>query len=203
MRCLLPGLLTLTALSWLPSAAAQQLPLHERDVFVVEPIAERTVTQLPEGPLYWVIEAFPDLAGAETAAGPLSLAAEHAGQAWLLTLSPKGAEKRGGTQVAAIGPVPVVSAHRYLLRVNRAGGPPGAMTPVHSHLGSEAFYVLSGRLSQRTSHGMAHVEAGETMNGHGADLAMQLTSAGTTDLDQLVMFVVDADRPFSSPATFE
>ena len=41
------------------------------------------------------------------------------------------------------------------------------------------------------------------MNGHGADMAMQLTSSGTVDLDQLVLFVVDADRPFSSPATFD
>lgn len=37
-------------------------------------------------------------------------------------------------------------------------------------------------------------------------LGMQLTwwpaSSGTTDLHGLVMFVVDATRPFSSPATF-
>ena len=41
------------------------------------------------------------------------------------------------------------------------------------------------------------------MNGHGADMAMEVFSAGTSDLDQLVMFVVDATRPFSSPAKFE
>ena len=77
------------------------------------------------------------------------------------------------------------------------------MTPVHSHPGSEAFYVLSGQLSQRTGHGIARSGAGQAMNGHGADMAMQLTSSGTADLDQLVLFVVDADRPFSSPATFD
>lgn len=41
------------------------------------------------------------------------------------------------------------------------------------------------------------------MNGHGADMAMEVFSAGATDLDQLVMFVVDATRPFSSPAKLE
>jgi hypothetical protein len=41
------------------------------------------------------------------------------------------------------------------------------------------------------------------MNGHGPDTAMEVFSAGTIDLDQLVMFVVDATRPFSSPAKFE
>ena len=40
------------------------------------------------------------------------------------------------------------------------------------------------------------------MNGHGADMPMEVFSAGTVDLDQLVMFVVDATRPFSSPARF-
>ena len=30
---------------------------------------------------------------------------------------------------------------------------------------------------------------------------MQVSSSGTTDLHALVMFVVDAGRPFSSPAT--
>ncbi len=46
-------------------------------------------------------------------------------------------------------------------------------------------------------------EAGAAINGHGADTPMEVSSAGTTDLDQLVMFVVDASRPFSSPAKFD
>ena len=99
--------------------------------------------------------------------------------------------------------MPVIGAPEYLLRINHAGGPPQSKTPVHSHPGSEAFYVLAGRLGQRTPHGTAYAEAGQAMNGHGADMAMEVFSAGTTDLDQLVMFVVDATRPFSSPAKFE
>lgn len=31
-------------------------------------------------------------------------------------------------------------------------------------------------------------------------MAMQVSSSGTTDLHALVMFVVDANRPFSTPA---
>ena len=107
------------------------------------------------------------------------------------------------TKVAEIGPVPVIEAPEYLLRINHAGGPPGAKTPVHSHPGSEAFYVLKGRLGMKTPHGVMHADAGKTMNGHNGDMPMEVFSAGTTDLDQLVMFVVDATRPFSSPAKFE
>ena len=103
--------------------------------------------------------------------------------------------------MAEIGPVPVVTAPEYLLRINHASGPPGAKTPAHSHAGSETFYVLAGRLGQRTPSGVAYAEAGESMNGHGAGTPMIVFSAGKTDLDQLVMFVVDATKPFSVPAT--
>jgi hypothetical protein len=71
---------------------------------------------------------------------------------------------------------------------------------VHTHPGSEAFYVLSGRLGQKSPHGVMHADAGQVMNGHAADTPMEIFSSGTTPLSQLVMFVVDATRPFSSPA---
>jgi hypothetical protein len=171
--------------------------------FLVEPVAERIVARLPTAPLYWRIETFPSLTAAQAAAGPWSLAAEHKGRSWLFTLGPAGGAAPGGRLIAEIGPVPIVPASAYLLRLNRAGGPPGARTPVHSHPGSEAFYVLAGQLTQRTAHGVSVTEAGHALNGHGAGMAMQLTSSGTADLDQLVLFVVDPDRPFSSPAAFE
>ena len=180
----------------LSSAAAQQ-------AFFVKPVAEKKLKQLPAGPLYWQVETFPTLAQAQAAAAETSLAAEVSGKAWLFTLGPKGNPTRGGGKVAEIGPLPAISAPEYLLRINHAGGPPQSKTPVHTHPGSEAFYVLAGRLGQRTPHGVSYAEAGQSMNGHGADMAMEVFSAGTTDLDQLVMFVVDATKPFSSPAKLE
>jgi hypothetical protein len=170
---------------------------------VIKNVAEKKLKQLPAGPLFWWVENFSTLAQAQAAAGETSLAAEVSGQVWLFTLGAKGGTTPGGTRVAEIGPVPPISAPEYLLRINHAGGPPGAKTPVHTHPGSEAFYVLAGRLGQRTPHGVSYVEVGESMNGHGADTAMEVFSAGTNDLDQLVMFIVDATRPFSSPAKFE
>ena len=146
---------------------------------------------------------FPTLAQAQAAAGETSLAAEVAGRVWLFTLARKGGATPGGSKIAEIGPVPATTAPEYLLRINHAGGPPEAKTAVHSHPGSEAFYVLAGRLGQRTPHGVSYADAGQTMPGHGPDMPMEVFSAGSADLDQLVMFVVDATRPFSSPANFE
>jgi hypothetical protein len=39
------------------------------------------------------------------------------------------------------------------------------------------------------------------MNGHPAGMAMEVFNGGTTELDALIMFVVDATKPFSVPAT--
>jgi len=182
------------------------LPLSmaaEQKKFVIKPVAEKKLKQLPAGPLYWQLENFPTLARAQAAAGETSLAAEVSGKVWLFTLGPKGSPTHGGSKVVEIGPIPPITAPEYLLRVNHAGGPPGAKTRVHSHPGSEAFYVLAGRLGQKTPEGVHYADAGQAMNGHGANMAMEVFSSGTTDLDQLVMFVADATKPFSPSAKFK
>jgi quercetin dioxygenase-like cupin family protein len=202
----MPGALfaiSLWAMSLWAIVALSSMSAMAQPKFVIEPIAEKKLPQLPSGPLYWRVENFSTLAEAEAAAGPTSLAAEAAGKVWLFTLGARGGATPGARRVAELGPVPPITAPEYQLRINNAGGPPGAKTPVHTHPGSEAFYVLAGRLSQRTSHGVSHVEAGQTMPGHGPDMAMEVSSTGTSDLNALVMFVVDATRPFSSPAKFE
>ncbi len=94
--------------------------------FEIKPIAEKKISQLPAGPLYWRIDTFPTLDQARAAAGPTALAAEAAGKVWLFTLGAKGQSSTGGTEVSEVGPVPPVSASEYLLRINTAGGPPGA-----------------------------------------------------------------------------
>jgi hypothetical protein len=170
--------------------------------FEIKPVAEKKIQQLPPGPLFWRIDNFPTLAQAQAAAGPTALAAEVAGKVWLFTLGPHGGSSApGGSKVAEIGPVPPIEAPEYLLRINNTGGSPGVKTPVHTHPGSETFYVLTGQLSQKTPHGSSHADAGQSMAGHGPGMPMEVSSSGTTDLNALVMFVVDATKPFSSPAT--
>jgi quercetin dioxygenase-like cupin family protein len=129
----------------------------------------------------------------------MSLAAESNGKAWLFTLGPAGGSSSNGKKVLEVGPIQEFSASQYLLRVNEASGPPGSITPVHSHPGSEAAYVLAGEESFRTPHGVKKIAAGEAAAGHGADVPMQASSTGSTDLRALVMFVVDANKPFSRP----
>jgi hypothetical protein len=191
-------------------------PVAAQAKYIVQPVAEMKVKQLPKGELFWRVESFATVDEAKVAAPPYrwnpdtvsydglpSLTAEVAGKAWLFTLGPKGGATAGGTTVAEIGPVPHLSAPEYLLRVNYGHGPPGATTPVHTHPGSEAFYVVAGKLSQRTPQGVMNVEAGHSMNGHSAGMTMEVFNSGTTELAALIMFVVDATKPFSVPAKFE
>ena len=177
-------------------------PAVAQGAFVVTPLVEKKVTELPAGLLYWQVETFATLEAAETAAGPMSLAAEAEGKAWLFTLGAEGAPSNGGTMVVEIGPIPRIEAAEYLLRINSGYGPPGAKTAVHTHPGSEAFLVLSGQLTQRTPKDVHVVEAGQTMPGM-PNMPMEVSSTGSTDLHELIMFVVDANQPFSSPATLD
>jgi quercetin dioxygenase-like cupin family protein len=181
------------AVALVPAATA-----HE--ALNIKALTERTVESLPEGTLYWRIENFPDNGTATAAAGPWSLVAEAAGKVWLFTLTPDPKAAGKGTKVAEVGPIPRIAATKYLLRINQATGAPGSRTPIHTHPGSEAFYVLRGEQSIRGPSDTIRVRVGEGTAGRGADVPMEVSSTGDGDLLALVMFVVDATRPFSSPS---
>lgn len=172
-----------------------------QQALAIKALAEKKVAQLPTGPLHWRIETFATRNAAEAAAGPWSLVADADARVWLFTLGPAGGATPGGTKVAEVGPIPRVTASQYLLRINEATGAPGSATSIHSHPGSEAFFVLTGEQSIRGPDGVLRVAAGQASAGRGADIPMQVSSSGTRDLRALVMFVLDATRPFSSPST--
>ena len=94
MKRFLIGMIVVLA-SWSclsPSTATAQ------QTFVVKPLAERKVAELPAGPLFWRIENFSTLAQAQAAAGPWALVAESAGKVWLFTLGPAGGSSGGRHQ---------------------------------------------------------------------------------------------------------
>jgi len=188
------SLLTILLAAWVSTHAFAHDPLK------IKPLAEKKVAQLPAGNLYWRIENVDSLAAAQAASGEWGLATEAAGKVWLFTLGEKGGSTGAGRKVAEVGPIPRPEAAQFLLRINEATGAPGSVTPVHSHPGSEAFYVLAGEQSIRHPRGTLKVRPGEAEAGQGGDVAMQVSSSGPGDLHALVMFVVDAGRPFSTPA---
>jgi len=134
----------------------------------------------------------------------LVLAADVEGKVWLFTLGPEGTPTQGGSMVTEIGPLADVSpAPEYLLRISHAVAAPGAKSGVHTHPGTEAWLVLEGQLSQQTPHGVNVVGAGQTLAGGPAEHPMEVTNSGGEELRWLIMFVVDANKPFASDAQFE
>lgn len=134
MKRILTGMIVvLASMLWsLPSPVAAQ------QQYVVKPVAQKKIKQLPTGPLYWRVENFPTLADAKAAVGPdgwnpasvryettTALIAEVAGKIWVVTLGPKDASTPGGSKVAEIGPVPAITAPEYLLRLNYGSDRPG------------------------------------------------------------------------------
>jgi len=196
MKLLSPSSIAITAcllgLLAAPTMAAERLN--------IKPLAEKKVSKLPNGELYWRIENFATARDAQAAASPWSLVAEADGKVWLFTLGSAGGSSANGHKVADVGPIKRIAAAQYLLRINEATGAPGSTTPVHNHPGSEAFFVLQGEQSIRGPHGTQRVAAGHPEPGESPGQAMQVSSTGSTELHSLVMFVVDAGRPFSSPA---
>jgi len=65
---------------------------------------------------------------------------------------------------------------------------------------SIALGLLRGEQSIRGPVDTIRVRAGQGEAGRGAGVPMQVSSSGDGELLALVMFVVDATKPFSSPA---
>ncbi len=168
--------------------------------FVVSPVVEKRVSQLPAGPLYWRIENLPTLAQAQAAAARRRSSPKPRARSgclrWGLRAARHLVQRRSPRSVA----IPAITAPEYLLRINRATGPPGSMTATHSHPAPKRSTCSLRQGAVTTPLGVKRADAGQSMNGHGADTPMQVVSSGTVDLDQFVMFVVDATKPFSTPA---
>src|SRR5947209_7164405 len=150
-----------------------------QQALVTKALTEKKVSQLPARPLYWRVENFSTLAQAEAAAGPYGLAAGSGGKVWLFSLGAVGGSSAGGARVAEIGPLPMLIASDYVLRVNEATGAPGSITPVHTHPGSEAFYVLVGEQCVRTSQKMIRVVVGRAETGPGGPTLLHVSGGGS------------------------
>ena len=99
--------------------------------FDIKAVAEKKVSQLPPGPLFWRVDAFPSLAKAQAVASSTALAAEVAGRAWLFTLGPPGGSSPGGNKVAEVGRPTRSRSGRIFHEHDR---PPRSLEPLLGHL---------------------------------------------------------------------
>jgi hypothetical protein len=162
-------------------------------------IAREQIGALPSGDVYWHIDAFPDLATAEMAAGPRSVAAEAFGESWLLTIEAGGWRSGSGERVAEIGPLPVEPADAFTAQYMEATFRPGMKSGIAQRSGPEAWHTLSGESCLETPEGtMVGRADGEPVIARGG-VPMQLTATGFEERRALVLVLHDSSKPAATP----
>jgi quercetin dioxygenase-like cupin family protein len=125
-------------------------------------LANRPLLGSVAGTVYWHIDRFDSLEAAKKAAGPDGVAAEAHGSVWLMTVEPRTEAHHGGSHVTWIGPLALPTAERYSMRIASSLLTPGTATPVHTHPGSEVFYVVRGEQCVETPDAGHHLRAGQS-----------------------------------------
>lgn len=195
------GMCLATIMHGASAASAMLLAPCSATQSVSKTLGEKSVTQLPTGALFYRLESFTTLTAAQSAAGPLGVAAEASGTAWLLTLGPQGGASAGALVVAELGPLTIPSAQEYKLRLQQRVSQPGCEGEIHTHPGAEAWYLLAGEQTVISAAGQVRMVAGEGLVGPAPGSAMQLAYTGTAISDVLTFLVLDGAQPASTPAT--
>lgn len=206
---------TLALGAWAPvgaivGAAAQEEGTGGRCVPVAERgerklgcyvIGREQIGALPSGEVYWHIDTFPDLAAAETAAGPRGVAVQAFGESWLLTIEAGGWRSGSGERVAEIGPLPIEPTDAFTAQYMEATFRPGMKSGIAQRSGPEAWHTLAGESCLETPEGtMVGRAGGEPVIVPGG-VPMQVTATGSEERRALVLVLHDSSKPAATPVT--
>lgn len=160
-------------------------------------LANDALDSLPPGPLYWHLYKYPNTAAASQAKKTSTeTVVQSFGKGWLFNIAPATWKPSSGERVAVIGPLPVQPAKKYLARyMESVEASTVTGTPVHTHPGPEAWYLLSGAQCLRTPSTTFVIHAGETGFVPG-DEPMVLKPAGTEARHSIVLVLHDASLPW-------
>ena len=157
-------------------------------------LAQESLGQLSQAPLFWHLDTYPSRAAAEAAKSLRGTVVESLGKVWLFTIAEAGWRPTGGERVAEIGPlIPINSGEKYTAQYMEATFTPGMESPVHVHPGPEAWYTLSGEVCLETPDGKLTGHAGESTVVPGGP-PMRLTITGTEQRRSLVIVLHDASK---------
>lgn len=159
-------------------------------------LSEMCATDLPSQ-VYWHVVEFPDLPDAEAEAvrHRWSKAVLAHGKTWLYVMGPRNELVRGGVRRAIIGPMNVPAVGTVSIRFLTSTFPPAMRTRVHSHPGSEAFFVVQGEQCVETPTARHRVTAGQSYIMQ-SGLHMQAAAKGRKSL---VALILRPDAEWSQP----
>ena len=161
--------------------------------------ASRSLGVLPDKPLYWYIDQFPDRQSAEVELGAGTVVVSY-GRTWLFNIAGENLPKAKSAQrMAAIGPLPVGKGQKYTATYMEGTMRPGEKSIVHRHPGTEAFYNLEGEMCLETPGKKSVVEPGESLFVAGG-VPMELTVTGHAMRRSLVLILHHSGHPIGIPA---
>jgi quercetin dioxygenase-like cupin family protein len=199
--CLL-GLISAPGVLPLPRASAQmpgrcELPINERrqDVgcYVLE---SRSLGQLPDVQLFWHLYEVPSRADASAVNAPRATIVEVFGKTWLFSIAPREWQSPTGRLISIVGPLPHSAAKSYTARYLEGVIPPGEKTPVHTHAGPEAWYLLAGAECLETPEGIMVAHAGDSAVVR-EGLPMMLSSVGKETRNAFALILHDSAQPWT------
>jgi quercetin dioxygenase-like cupin family protein len=184
---------------WAQMPGRCELPIGERkgDIgcYVLE---SKPVGRLPAGDLFWHIYVVPNRAAAEAVKAPYPTIVVAFDKTWLFSLAPRDWTPSSGERVSVIGPLPHSTERSYTARYLEAVITPGERTPVHTHAGPEAWYLVAGSECLETPEGIMVAHAGDSAVVK-EGLPMMLSSVGTATRNAFALILHDSSQPWTMP----
>lgn len=151
-------------------------------------LASTPVSVTAGEPLYWHVYEFASPADAERARDSHSTVMQAYGRTWLLAVTARDWTARGGSRVATVGPLQMLSSAPHTASFMEATFKPGMRSRVHTHPGPEAWVVLKGEQCLETPEGNIRVKTGESMMVRGG-IPMALYGTGRSIRRALVIIL--------------
>ena len=188
-------LLTVTAWAQLPGRC--EAPISERTGAIGCYILEnQPLGPLPDIPLFWHLYVFPTRAAADAAKAPRASIVEAFGRIWLFSIAPPDWRASAGERIAVVGPLDHAVDRSYTARYLEGVVPQGERTPIHTHAGPEAWYLVEGAECLETPEGTTVAHAGDSVVVR-EGLPMILSSVGTEMRKTFALVLHDSAKPWT------
>lgn len=187
--------ITYTAHAQLPGPC--ELPVSQRTSNIgCWVAANEELGTLSREAVFWHLYTFPNRSAAEAMKPARGTVLESFGKTWLFAIAESDWRPEKGERVAVVGPLHVQVDKSYTARYLEATIPPGERTPIHTHAGPEAWYVVTGAQCLETPEGITVVRAGESAIVREGP-PMMLSSVGTETRQSLVLVLHDSAKPWT------
>lgn len=177
-----------------------------------KPVAERTspegcwilastpLGKLPERPVYWTLDVYPDRESADAAKGAGGTVITALDRVWLLTVGDKPAAPGKGRRMSQIGPLPVKANEEYTAQYRESIMKPGSVSRTHVHSGPEIFYTETGETCLETPSGKQVSRLGHDVIVPEGE-PMELVATGMEDRRGLVLVLHSSSKPHTTLVT--